>query len=133
MTKKLDHIAIATHSIDETLPFYENALGLKCTHIEVVENQGVRVAMLPLGDIKLELMEPLDDTSPVAKFLAKKGPGLHHIAVEVDSLKFSTDNVEKLGGKCLYSTAYQGASNTQINFVHPKSTGGVLLELVEKP
>lgn len=132
MSKKLDHIAIATHSIDETLPFYENALGLKCTHIEEVKDQGVRVAMLPLGDIKLELMEPLDESSPVAKFLTKKGPGLHHIAVGVEDLKLSTDNVEKSGGKCLYSTPYNGAEGTQINFVHPKSTGGVLLELVEK-
>lgn len=130
--RKIDHIGIATKSIEESLKFYEESMGIKCKGIEELPEQQVRVAMLPLGEIKLELLEPLSSISPIAKFLDKKGPGVHHIAFETSNVEKTCFKLNKIGCQLIYGQPKEGAHDTKINFIHPKSSGGVLLELVQK-
>lgn len=126
--KRLDHIAIAVHSIAEALPFYEG-LGLKTLEIEIVEEQGVKVAKLDIGNTHIELLEPLSPDTPVGKFLAQKGPGLHHICIGVEDIEADLEELKSSGTKLINETAKIGAGGAKIAFVHPKATGGVLLEL----
>lgn len=126
--KRLDHIAIAVHSIAEALPFYEG-LGLKTLEIEIVEEQGVKVAKLDIGNTHIELLEPLSADTPVGKFLAQKGPGLHHICIGVENIEADLEELKSSGTKLINETAKIGAGGAKIAFVHPKATGGVLLEL----
>lgn len=127
---RLDHVAIAVNSLEEALPFYEN-LGLERLDIEVVEEQGVRVAKLEVGNTHIELLEPLSPESPVGKFIAQKGPGLHHICIGVQDIECSLRDLKEAGTKLINETPKIGAGGAKIAFVHPRATGGVLLELSE--
>ncbi len=130
---KIEHIGIATERLDEALGFWRDALGLSLVHTEEVVEQGVRVAMLPLGEPRIELLEPTHAGSPVAKFLAKRGPGVHHIAVRVDDIRATLARLREQGARLIDETPRVGAEGCLVAFVHPASAGGVLLELVEHP
>ena len=131
--EKIDHIGIAVKSIEERLPYYRDALGLKYIGEEVVEGQNVRVAFLGIGESRIELLEPTSEDSPVAKFLEKRGEGIHHIAVRVENIEAALENHKGLGSRLIDSEPRVGAHSMRIAFVHPKATGGVLLELCQEP
>jgi len=126
---RVDHIAIAVNNLEEVLTFYRDQFGLDCIDIEVVKEQGVVVAKLDLGNVHLELLEPITPDTPVGKFLQRRGPGLHHICVGVNSIKDELANLKNHGTKLIDHEPKIGAGGAQIAFVHPKATGGVLLEL----
>ena len=128
---KIEHIGIATHSLEDALKFWQRALGLEVTHTEEVAEQGVRVAMLPVGEPRVELLEPTHEGSPVAKFLKKRGPGIHHVAVRVEDIRASLARLKARGARLIDEEPRVGADNCLVAFVHPQSAGGVLLELVE--
>ena len=128
---KIEHIGIATAKLDEALKFWRDALGLDVVHVEEVAEQGVRVAMLPLGEPRIELLEPTHEGSPVAKFLAKRGPGIHHVAVRVEDIGATLAQLKAQGARLIDETPRMGAAGCLVAFVHPASAGGVLLELVE--
>jgi methylmalonyl-CoA epimerase len=128
---KIDHLGIATKSIDDALKFWEDALGLENVHTEVVEDQKVRVAMLPLGESRIELLEPTSDDSPISKFLEKRGGGIHHIAVEVEDIEASLKSLKDKGIRLIDEAPRVGAEDCLVAFVHPSSANGVLLELVQ--
>ena len=128
---KIDHIGVATNRIDQIAEFYQEALGLKVEDIEEVPDQKVRVAMLPLGESRIELLEPTTTDSPISKFLEKRGPGIHHLAVQVDNIRESLRKLKESGARLIDEEPRTGAGGCLIAFVHPSSTGGVLLELVE--
>ena len=129
---KINHLGIATKSIAEALTFWENALGLENVHTEIVEDQKVRVAMLPLGESRIELLEATGADSPIAKFIEKRGGGIHHIAVEVEDIAAKLAELKAKGMRLIDETPRTGAENCLVAFVHPGSTNGVLLELVQK-
>lgn len=128
---KVDHIGIATRSIEESLSFWRDALGLEVKHTETVEEQGVNVAMLPAGEPRVELLEPTGPSSPVAKFLERRGPGIHHVAVRVDDIRASLARLKREGARLIDEEPRVGAGGCLVAFVHPSASGGVLLELVE--
>lgn len=128
---KINHLGIATKGIDEALKFWEDALGLENVHTEVVEDQKVRVAMLPIGESRVELLEPTSDDSPISKFLEKRGGGIHHIAVEVEDINASLARLKENGARLIDETPRIGAEGCLVAFVHPAASGGVLLELVQ--
>ena len=128
---KIEHIGIATRALDEALGFWRDALGLEVVHTETVEEQKVRVAMLPVGEPRIELLEPTAEDSPVAKFLEKRGAGIHHVAVRVDDIRAALARLKEGGARLIDETPRVGAGNCLVAFVHPSSAGGVLLELVE--
>ncbi len=129
---KISHLGIATKGIDEALRFWQDALGLENVHTETVEDQKVRVAMLPIGETNIELLEPTSEDSPIAKFLEKRGGGIHHIAVEVDNIEESLAKLKAEGARLIDEQPRVGAEGCLVAFVHPSSVGGVLLELVQK-
>jgi methylmalonyl-CoA/ethylmalonyl-CoA epimerase len=131
MSKKIDHLGIAVNSLNEALPFYEKALGLNLTNKEKVAEQKVTVAMLECGESHIELLEPTSDESPIAKFMAKKGAGIHHIAIRVENLEEELKKMKEMGIRLIDEKPRIGAGGHKIAFVHPKSTNGVLLELCE--
>jgi len=128
---KLDHIGIAVESLEKASGFYKS-LGLEIEAVEEVAEQKVKVAILPLGESRVELLESLDPEGPVGKFVAKKGQGLHHIAVRVEDLAGTLAKLAESGVQLIDREPRRGAEGCLIAFVHPKSTGGVLLELTEK-
>jgi methylmalonyl-CoA/ethylmalonyl-CoA epimerase len=128
---KIDHIGIATRGIEESLGFWRDALGLEVQHTETVEEQGVRVAMLPVGEPRVELLEPTGPDTPVAKFLEKRGPGIHHVAVRVADIRAALARLKSEGARLIDEEPRVGAGGCLVAFVHPASSGGVLLELVE--
>jgi methylmalonyl-CoA/ethylmalonyl-CoA epimerase len=128
---KIDHIGIATRELQEGLAVWRDALGLKVDATEEVAEQGVRVAMLQIGETHVELLEPLRPDSPVARFLEKRGPGIHHIAVEVKDIRASLAELKSKGARLVDETPRVGAGGCLVAFVHPASTNGVLLELVQ--
>ncbi|MGH9902121.1 MAG: methylmalonyl-CoA epimerase [Pyrinomonadaceae bacterium] len=128
---RIEHIGIATHSIEESLAFWRDALGLRVVETEEVAEQGVRVAMLPVGEPRVELLEPTGPTSPVAKFLDKRGAGIHHIAVRVDDIRATLARLKEQGARLIDETPRTGAGGCLVAFIHPSAAGGVLLELVE--
>ncbi|MFN0140565.1 MAG: methylmalonyl-CoA epimerase [Pyrinomonadaceae bacterium] len=128
---KINHLGIATKSIDEALKFWSDALGLENVHTEIVEDQKVRVAMLPIGESRVELLEPTADDSPISKFLEKRGGGIHHIAVEVDDIEAALARLKANGMRLIDESPRIGAEGCLVAFVHPASTSGVLLELVQ--
>ena len=132
MINKIDHIGIAVRSIDGALPLYRDVFGLKFCGDEIVEEQGVRVAFLEIGDVAIELLEPLSDDSPVGKFLARRGEGIHHIALLTDEIDAARSRVSGRGVRLLSETPLDGAHGKLISFMHPKDTGGVLLELTQR-
>ena len=129
---KINHLGIATKGIDEALKFWGDALGLESVHTETVEDQKVRVAMLPIGDTRIELLEATSADSPIAKFIEKRGGGIHHIAVEVENIEASLAKLKASGMRLIDETPRLGAENCLVAFVHPSSANGVLLELVQK-
>jgi len=128
---KIDHIGIAVKSLADAVKIYENTMGLKVSGYETVEDQGVKLAMIPLGDSRIELLEPLHADSPVEKFMAKRGEGVHHIAVSVDNIEEALARFKAAGARLIDTVPRHGAHNSKIAFIHPSSTHGVLLELVE--
>lgn len=129
MLKKIDHIGIAVHSIATARIFYEQALGLQCERIEEVPSQQVRTAFFSLGATKIELLEPLGEGGPIAKFLQRQGEGVHHIAYTCDNAAAQLAKAEQAGCQVINRTPMTGAGGKQIGFLHPKSTHGVLTEL----
>jgi len=128
---KIDHIGIATEAIEQASGFYRDALGLAVGDIEVVSEQKVRVAMLPIGETRIELLEPTSSDSPISKFLAKRGPGIHHIAIQVEDIRKSLEKLKREGARLIDEEPRTGAGGCLVAFVHPSSTGGVLVELVQ--
>ncbi len=132
MIRKIDHIAIAVRDLAAALRFWEETLGLKATGTEVVEEQKVRVAFLPVGESKIELLEPTDPEGPVGKFLARSGEGVHHIALRVDDVSAELARLKGLGVRLIDEEPRRGAGGARIAFIHPKATLGVLLELCQR-
>ena len=129
----IEHIGIAVKSIEEQLPYYEGVLGLKCYNIETVEDQKVKTAFFKVGQTKLELLEPTSEESTIAKFIEKRGEGIHHIAYATNGVNEALREVEAKGVKLIDTQARKGAEGLNIAFLHPKSTGSVLIELCEHP
>ena len=129
--KRIDHIAVVVDDIENALAFWRDALGLELTHLEEVAEQQSLVACLPTGGSEIELVKPTTDTSGVAKYLAKRGPGLHHLCVEVDDIHATLAQLKVKGVKLINETLTIGAGGKQIAFVHPASTSGVLVELYQ--
>ena len=127
----LDHLGVAVESLDATLPLYHDMLGLELLYTETVESDRVKVAVLEFGGGHLELLEPTDPDSPVAKFIEKRGPGLHHVALRVKDCGSALEAVAEAGFRLIDRTPRVGAGGKLIGFIHPKSTGGVLLELCQ--
>ena len=128
---KIDHIGIATRQLEDGLAIWRDALGLPVDATEEVAEQGVRVAMLPIGDTHVELLEALSPDSAVGRFIAKRGPGIHHIAVAVKDIEASLADLKKKGARLIDETPRIGAGGCLVAFVHPTTTNGVLLELVQ--
>ncbi len=128
---KIDHIGIAVKSISDAVKVYEQAMGLQVAGYDEVADQGVRVAMLHIGESGIELLEPTRPDSPIEKFMSKRGEGIHHIAVRVDDIEEALERVKASGVRVIDSAPRRGAYNTRVAFIHPSSTHGVLLELVE--
>lgn len=139
MLTRIDHIGIACHDLDRTVEFYRSTYGFTDVHIEVNEEQGVREAMIKVNDAGdggatyLQLLEPIRDNSPVARFLARNGEGVHHIAFGVDGdVRAETAAIAGTGVRPLYDAPHRGSMGSLINFLHPKDCHGVLTELVQK-
>ena len=128
---KVDHIGIAINGLDEALAVWRDALGLEVEHTEEVAEQGVRVTMLPVGESHIELLQPLTENSPVGKFLEKRGPGIHHIAVRVPDIEAALAQLKQIGTRLIDEKPRVGARGCLVAFVHPSSANGVLLELVQ--
>ncbi|MBI5809303.1 MAG: methylmalonyl-CoA epimerase [Ignavibacteriales bacterium] len=128
----IEHIGIAVKNLDESIKYYENILGLKCYSIEEVHDQKVKTAFFLVGQTKIELLESTDPEGPIAKFIEKKGEGIHHIAFATKNLNDSLKEIESKGIQLIDKVGRKGAEGLNIAFLHPKSTGGVLTELCEK-
>ncbi len=131
MLHNLNHIGIAVQSLEASIPFYRDALTLPLAGIEEVPDQQVRVAMLQVGESKIELLEPSSPDSPIARFLEKNGPGIHHIAYEVSDIAAAIAHLKGQGVRMIDDTPRNGAHGARIAFLHPKSSGGVLTELCQ--
>ena len=129
---KIHHIGIAVQSINDALSLYEDALGVSPTLRTEVPAEGVIVAMLPVGDSRIELLEATGADSPITRFLARRGPGLHHIAVQVENLEASVERLRASGRRLVADEIRLGADGYRYVFVHPSSAGGVLLELIQE-
>ena len=129
--EKIAHIGIAVESIEQWIGFYRDVLGLDYGGSEEVPEQKVRVAFLTIGESSIELLEPTSEDSPIAKFLEKRGSGIHHVAIQVDDIEVALARHHEAGTQLIDSTPRIGAHNMKIAFVHPKSSGGVLLELCQ--
>lgn len=128
---KLEHIGIAVKNLKEAIKIYE-AFGLQVDSIEAVEEQKVTTAFIPCGSVNLELLEAIGNEGPVAKFIEKRGEGIHHISLRVKNIAASLDKLKEKGIRLVDETPRKGAHNSKIAFIHPKATKGVLIELVEK-
>ena len=130
----IEHLGIAVKSLYEAIPYYENILGMKCYSIEEVADQKVKTAFFKVGQTKLELLEPTSDESPIAKFIEKRGEGIHHLAFAVeDGVANALAEMEGKGVRLIDKAPRKGAEGLNIAFIHPKSTHGVLTEFCEKP
>ena len=129
---KIDHIAIAVNDVEESAKVYQEALGVHSVEFETVETEGVKVAIIHLENGRIELMQPTNDASPIKKFLDKKGPGLHHIALETDNIEGEVSRMEGCGIQFL-GKIRPGSAGTKVTFIHPKSLHGVLAELCSHP
>jgi len=129
----IDHVGLAVSDLDASIAFYEQAFGMTCVHVEVNEEQGVREAMLEVGDSGsyIQLLSPLNPESPIGKFLAKNGEGIQQMAYRVDDIDEVCGHLRTQGMRLLYDAPKNGTAGSRVNFVHPKSAGGVLVELVE--
>ncbi len=128
MIQKIDHLGIAVKSLDEARKYYEGALRLKCEGVEEVASQKVRTAFFSVGGVHIELLEPTSPESPIAKFLEKRGEGIHHIAFATDEIKEELKEVSEAGVKLIHEEPFEGAAGKWVAFLHPKSTHGVLTE-----
>ena len=128
----IEHIGIAVKSIEEAKKYYEDVLGLKCYAVETVEEQKVKTAFFKIGQTKIELLEAISDAGPIAKFIEKKGQGIHHIAFATDDVNSSLKEAEEKGILLIDKQSRAGAEGLQIGFLHPKSTMGVLTEFCSK-
>jgi len=133
MTLPIDHVAIIVRNLDEALAFYRDALGLDVTERRDVPEEGVEVASLPLAQSRIELVQPLSDEGGVARFLEKRGEGLHHICLVVDDIVGAMEQLREAGADLITDEPQVGADGTRYVFIHPKSAHGVLLELYEEP
>lgn len=129
----VDHVGVAVRDLDEAITFYRDAFGMEVTHEETNEEQGVREAMVAVGDsgTSIQLLAPLDDDSTIAKFLERSGPGMQQLAYRVEDLDQVSQVLRDRGLRLLYDAPRRGTSNSRVNFIHPKDAGGVLVELVE--
>ncbi len=133
MIRKIDHIGIAVKNIDERLPFWSQALGLTLAGLEKVASEGVEVAMLSAGPSRIELLEPLGDDTTVGRFLARRGEGIHHLTLEVDDLDTTLAELRAREVPLIGDAPRDGAGGSRVAFLHPRASGGVLVELVERP
>ena len=129
---KIDHIAIAVNDVKESAKVYQQALGVDSVEFETIESEGVKVAIIELENGRIELMQPTNDSSPIKKFLDKKGQGLHHIALETDNIEGEIERMEGCGIQFL-GKVRPGSAGTKVTFIHPKSLNGVLTELCSHP
>jgi len=129
----IEHIGIATESIDKTAPFWEQVLKLNHMHRETVKKEGVITDIYDTGRGKVELLEPTGQESSIAKFLKKKGPGIHHICLEVENIEEAISELKQADIQLINDVPLKGAEENRVVFIHPKSTGGVLVELAQKP
>ena len=129
---KIDHIAIAVNDVEESAKIYQQALGVNSVEFETVESEGVKVAIIHLENGRIELMQPTNDSSPIKKFLDKKGQGLHHMALETDNIEGEVNRMEGCGIQFL-GKIRPGSAGTKVTFIHPKSLRGVLTELCAHP
>jgi methylmalonyl-CoA/ethylmalonyl-CoA epimerase len=129
----VDHVGVAVPDLDEALQFYEGVLEARCVHVEENAEQGVKEAMIAVGDgsTRIQLLAPLHPGSTIAKFLGNRGPGLQQLAYTVADIDAASDALRAKGVRLLYDVAKRGTANSRVNFVHPKDAGGVLVELVE--
>ncbi|NCA85421.1 MAG: methylmalonyl-CoA epimerase [Clostridia bacterium] len=128
----IEHIGIAVNSLAESIPYYENVLGLKCYAVEEVADQKVKTAFFMVGQTKIELLESTDPEGPIGKFLANKGPGVHHLAFAMDDVDKALQQAEEKGVRLIDKQPRKGAEGLRIGFLHPKSTHGVLTEFCGK-
>ena len=135
MLTRIDHVGLAVHDLDAAIAFYETTFGMRVVHQEVNEEQGVREAMLAVGDSGscIQLLAPLTDDSTIAKFLDHKGEGIQQVAYGVNDIEAASDELRARGLRLLYDAPRRGTAGSRVNFVHPKDAGGVLIELVESP
>ena len=129
---KIDHIAIAVNDVEESAKMYQQALGVDEIEFETVESEGVKVAIIALENGRIELMQPTNDSSPIKKFLDKKGPGLHHMALDTSNIEGEVERMEGCGIQFL-GKIRPGSAGTKVTFIHPKSLSGVLAELCSHP
>jgi methylmalonyl-CoA/ethylmalonyl-CoA epimerase len=129
--KNIEHIGIAVQNLEESLNFYQEILGLEFLKQETIESQGVKIAFLKVGESKIELLEPLNEESTIARFINKNGQGIHHFAILVDSIEDKIKAMQAQGARLIGDKVTVGADNMKIIFIHPKTTNGVLLELCE--
>ena len=129
----IDHVGIAVADLDASIAFYEKAYGMRCVHVEVNQEQGVREAMLEVGESGsyIQLLSPLNPDTTIGKFLAKSGPGIQQMAYRVDDLDEISEHLRAAGLRLLYDAPRSGTAGSRVNFIHPKSAGGILVELVE--
>jgi methylmalonyl-CoA/ethylmalonyl-CoA epimerase len=132
MVKKVDHIGIAVKNLEETLKFYQDVMGMDLAGTEIVEEQHVRVAFLPIGDTEIELLESTDPEGPIARYIDKKGEGVQHIAYKVDNIEEAIAEMKAKGVRMIDEKPRYGAGGAKIAFCHPKSTNGVLVELTQR-
>ena len=128
MITNIDHLGIAVRNLDESVKYYETALGLHCHGREEVASQKVKTAFFEAGEVHIELLEPTSEDSPIAKFLEKNGEGIHHIAFAVDDIEGQLKKASDSGVRLIHEVPFEGAANKLVAFLHPKSTGGVLTE-----
>ena len=129
---KIDHIAIAVNNVEESAKIYQEALGVDIVEFETVESEGVKLAIIPLENGRIELMQPMNDESPIKKFLDKKGQGLHHMALQTNNIEGEVERMEECGIQFL-GKIRPGSEGTKVIFIHPKSLSGVLAELCSHP
>jgi methylmalonyl-CoA epimerase len=133
MLEKIDHLGIAVNSIEEARQFYENVLGLRCEKIEEIASQKVRTAFFRIGEIHIELLEPTADDSPIAKFLASRGEGIHHVSYKTDDIRVELEKAAEAGCRLIHDQPITGAGGKQVAFLHPRSSHGVLTEFCSDP
>ncbi len=131
MTKKISHIGIAVHNLDNSIPYYRDQMGMAFEGTEVVEEQKVKVAFLKIGESRIELLEPTADDSPIARFLAKNGEGIHHVAYEVEDIMAAIAQLKADNIRLIDEVPRTGAHHNSIAFIHPKASGGVLTEICQ--
>jgi len=133
MLRRIDHVGIAVPDLDEAIAFYRDVFGMVSVHVEVNEEQGVREAMLAVGDgeTQIQLLAPLSEASTIATFLERDGPGIQQLAYAVDDIESTSDALRSKGLRLLYDEPRRGTAGSLVNFVHPRDAGGVLVELVE--